>query len=440
MDGNADRFDVVVVGARCAGSPLATMLAHRGLRVCLLDRSSFPSDTLSTHLIQPCGVEVLERLGLLDQMLAAGAARVGRFTLVSDGVRIEADTDAETFGAPSLCLRRIKLDQLLIEAAAAAGAEVHTGSGVTGLIREGGRVAGVRTRHRAFRAPLVVGADGRASTVAELAGAAEYRVEPPGRLFSWGYFEGVAEDEGRLRLGKLGEVAYLSCPTDSGLFLAGVCPSMAARDAYLADREAGFEAGIEGWPELAGLLASVRRVGPIRVLADWHGFLREAAGPGWVLLGDAGHFKDPTPAQGISDALRQAERLAEVIAQSGGGDGAALDDALRSWWRWRDEDAHEMFGFASDIGSDDSSLLSHELLSRLGSESDGGEQLLRVLNHELLPSQLFTLRRVGGAVAGIVRRRPRRSPALAAELASELRKEARRAWQHHRRPTAASPA
>ena len=108
------------------------MLAHRGLRVCLLDRSSFPSDTLSTHLIQPCGVEVLERLGLLDQMLAAGAARVGRFTLVSDDVRIEADTDAETFGAPSLCLRRIKLDQLLIEAAAAAGAEVHTGSGVTG--------------------------------------------------------------------------------------------------------------------------------------------------------------------------------------------------------------------------------------------------------------------------------------------------------------------
>ena len=191
---------------------------------------------------------------------------------------------------------------------------------------------------------------------------------------------------------------------------------------------------------MAGLLASVRRVGPIRVLADWHGFLREAAGPGRVLLGDAGHFKDPTPAQGISDALRQAERLAEVIAQSGGGDGAALDDALRSWWRWRDEDAHEMSGFASDIGSDDSSLLSHELLSRLGSESDGGEQLLRVLNHELLPSQLFTLRRVGGAVAGIVRRRPRRSPALAAELASELRKEARRAWQHHRRPTAASPA
>ena len=138
MDGNSERFDVVVVGARCAGSPLATMLARCGLRVCLLDRSTFPSDPLSTHLIQPCGVEVLERLGLLDRLLAAGAATVGRFTLVSDGVRIEAATDAETFAAPSLCLRRIRLDHLLVEAAAAAGVEVHTGSGVTELLQEGG--------------------------------------------------------------------------------------------------------------------------------------------------------------------------------------------------------------------------------------------------------------------------------------------------------------
>jgi 2-polyprenyl-6-methoxyphenol hydroxylase-like FAD-dependent oxidoreductase len=252
MDGNSERFDVVVVGARCAGSPLATMLARRGLRVCLLDRSTFPSDSLSTHLIQPCGVEVLERLGLLDRLLAAGAATVGRLSLVSDGVRIEAATDAETFAAPSLCLRRIRLDHLLVEAAAAAGVEVHTGSGVTELLQEGGRIAGVRTRQRAFRAPLVVGADGRASTVANLAGAAEYRAEPPGRLFSWGYFEGVAEDEGRLRLGKIGELAYLSCPTDSGLFLAGVCPLMAARTLTSPTARAGSRPGSRAGRSLPG--------------------------------------------------------------------------------------------------------------------------------------------------------------------------------------------
>ncbi|HEY7255933.1 MAG TPA: NAD(P)/FAD-dependent oxidoreductase [Solirubrobacterales bacterium] len=431
MDGDPQRFDVIVVGARCAGSPLATMLARRGLHVCLLDRASFPSDSLSTHLIQPCGVQVLERLGLLDRMLAAGAARIHRFTLVSDGVRIEADVEEEDFGAPSICLRRVRSDHLLVEAAAAAGAEVHTGAGVTELLWEGRRVAGVRTREGAFRARLVVGADGRASTVARLAGSREYRIEPGGRLFSWAYFEGVAEDEGRLRLGKVGETAYLSCPTDSGLFLAGVCPPMAARDVFVADREGGFDAGIEAWPELAMLVGGARRVGPIRVLADWNGFMREATGPGWVLLGDAGHFKDPTPAQGMSDALRQAERLAAAIAASPG-DPALLDRALRRWWRWRDGDAHEMYGFATDIGSDESGLLSQELLRRLAAEKNGGEQLLRLLNHELLPAELFTLRRVGRAIGGIVRDQPRRIPAVTREIGFELRKEARRTWQHRR--------
>ncbi|MGA8746202.1 MAG: FAD-dependent monooxygenase [Solirubrobacterales bacterium] len=433
MNGDAERFDVVIVGARCAGSPLATMLARRGLRVCLLDRSRFPSDSLSTHVIQPHGVQVLERLGVLHAALAAGAVPVTRFTLIDEDVRIDAEIDPEAFGAPGLCLRRLKLDHLLVEAATSAGAEVRTATSVTGLVWDEGRVAGVETPSGALRASLVVGADGRSSTVAKLVGASEYRVEPPGRLFSWAYFEGVAEDEGRLRLAHLGEVAYLSCPTDSTLFMAGVCPPMGARDAYLADREGGFTDGIEGWPELAELLAGAKRVGPIRVLADWHGYFREAAGPGWVLLGDAGHFKDPTPAQGISDALRQAERLADSITNGLGG-GAALAGELRNWWRWRDDDAHEMYGFATDIGTGASPLLSGELLGEIATESGGPEQLVRVLNRDLLPSQLFTSSRVARAIGRIVRDRPQRFPALAREGASELRSQIRRSRHRHRLP------
>ena len=433
MNGDAQQFDVVIVGARCAGSPLAAMLGRRGLRVCLLDRSRFPSDSLSTHVIQPCGVQVLGRLGVLDQALGAGAIPVTRFTLLDEDVRIDTEIDPEAFGTPGLCLRRLKLDHLLVEAAAAAGAEVHTATSVTDLLWDEGRVAGVETQHGALRASLVVGADGRSSTVARLVGASEYRVEPPGRLFSWAYFEGVGEDEGRLRLGHLGEVAYLSCPTDSTLFMAGVCPPMGARNSYLADREGSFTAGIEGWPELAGLLAGAKRVGSIRVLANWHGYLREGAGPGWVLLGDAGHFKDPTPAQGISDALRQAERLADSITEGLGG-GAALDGELRRYWRWRDEDAHEMYGFATDIGTGASPLLSRELLGEIATESGGPEQLLRVLNRDLLPSQLFTLPRVDRAIGRIVRNHPRKVPALAREVAFELRNQVRRSRQLHRPP------
>lgn len=426
MSASAERFDVVVVGARCAGSPLAAMLARRGLRVCLLDRSHFPSDSLSTHVIQPCGVRILEQLGVLDGALAAGAVPLTRFTLVDADVRVEAEIDPQELGASSICLRRVKLDQLLLEAAAAAGAEVRTEIAATGLLWSEGRVLGVRTPQGDLRASLVVGADGRSSTVARLASAAEYRVEPAGRLFSWAYFEGATETEGHLRLGSVDGVAYLSCLTDSGLFMAGVCPPMAAKDAYLADREGNFMAGIENWPELAALLAGARRVGAIRVLADWRGYFREATGPGWILLGDAGHFKDPSPAQGISDAFRQAERLADAIAAGLAGEARALDGELRHWWRWRDEDAHEMYGFAADIGNGDSSLLSRELLREIASEQGGPEQFLQVLNRDLLPSQLFTMPRVGRAVGRIARRHPGHLPSVAGEMASEIGKQVSR--------------
>jgi hypothetical protein len=138
-----ERFDVVIVGGRCAGSSLAIRLARRGLRVCVLDRARFPSETPSTHVIQPCGVRILAELGVLDQALAAGAVPIDRFTLVNEDVRIDSVVEPGMFGAPGLCLRRLTLDALLVRAAAAAGAEVRTGCRVRALIIAGERVVGV---------------------------------------------------------------------------------------------------------------------------------------------------------------------------------------------------------------------------------------------------------------------------------------------------------
>src|SRR5947208_9519639 len=216
MSRRAEQFDVAIVGARCAGSPLAALLAGRGLRVCVVDGALFPSETLSTHVIQPCGVAALRRLGVLDSLLAAGAVPLTRFTLVAGDARIDADLEdeAEAFGAPGLCVRRVTLDELLVRAAAAAGAEVRTGEKVCSLLQDNGRVEGVETARGALRARLVVGADGRRSTVAALVGAGEYHVAPPGRLFAWAYFEGVTDPEPRLRLGRLGALAFLASPTD----------------------------------------------------------------------------------------------------------------------------------------------------------------------------------------------------------------------------------
>ena len=434
MDRNAEQFDVVIVGARCAGSPLATMLARRGFRVCLLDRSRFPSETLSTHVIQPCGVAILDRLGVLDTVLAAGAVPLTRFTLVAEDARIDTAIDAEAFDMPALCVRRITLDHLLVKAAALAGAEVRTGTRASALLWEDGRVAGVQTEHGPLRARLVIGADGRSSTVASLVGAAEYHVAAPGRMFAWAYFEGVSNLEGHLRLGSIDELTFVASPTDAGLYLAAVCPPLATKDAFLADRVGSFMAGLGTWPELSDLLAGARRIGPIRVMTNWHGYFREAAGPGWALLGDAGHFKDPSPAQGISDALRQAEHLADVV-EPGLGGAVSIDDELRRWWRWRDEDGYEMHWFATDMGAAGSSPpLATQFTRDIASDDEATEKLLRVLNHDIRPSQLFTPRRAGRAAVRAVRDRPDQIPAMVKEVASELRNEVRRSKQRHQPP------
>ncbi len=331
-----DTYDVVIVGARCAGSPLATMLARRGLRVCLLDRVKFPRETPSTHVIQPCGVEILDELGLLDPVLAAGAVPLDRFTLVNEDVRIEGTVALPHFAQPGLCVRRVTLDALLVEAAAEAGADVRTGCRVNGVLTdESGRITGVQTEHGPIGARVTVGADGRHSTIAAATGAAEYLATAAGRVPAWGYFAGVTDTEGRLRLARKGDLAFLASPTDGGLYMAGIgidadkSPRVSHRPRTELRRRAGSLAGAgrsacrrpTGGPDsgddrLARLLPPQRR----------------------PRLGTTPcQFKDFTPAQGIQ-RLRQARalftsvvavarqgRLPDVLAGKGYGHSGHLD-------------------------------------------------------------------------------------------------------------------
>jgi hypothetical protein len=209
-------------------------------------------------------------------------------------------------------------------------------------------------------------------------------------LFVWGYFEGATAPTDRVWLGKIDDYGFLGSPTDSGLFMAAVAPSMRQRHAVLADPAASHADGLARWPELADGVAGGRRIGPLRVMPRWRGYFRRSAGPGRVLLGDAGHFKDPIAGQGISDALRQADALARAVA--GNLTGAdRLDRAMRDWWMWRDRDAWQMYWFAHDLGAPGPTprLLQH-ILDRIAADPHLTECLLRVLNHELPPSKLFT--------------------------------------------------
>jgi 2-polyprenyl-6-methoxyphenol hydroxylase-like FAD-dependent oxidoreductase len=396
-----ESFDVIVVGARCAGAPLATMLARAGLRVCLLDKDRFPSDTLSTNGIQPSGVQVLERLGVLESLLEIAPPMV-RARMVFDEDVAKVDDVVAITGAPVLSVRRVNLDQILVNAAAEAGAEVRTQTPVTGLVLDRSRVAGVITASGELRAPLIVGADGTRSAVAKLVGAREYHPTPNGRLFMWAYYE-ADPTNGEMWIGKIDDYAYLVTPTDDGLTLVGACPSIDRRDEARANREAVYEEGIRAWPDLHDGIADARREGPIHTMANMHGFFRASAGPGWVLTGDAGHFKDPTPGQGIADALRQAEKLAGEIERALGGGAGSPDPILREWWRWRDEDAWEMYWFAHDMGvAGPTPPLLRQVQRRIAADSELLEATVRVFNHELRPSQAFppsfALRTLGQAL------------------------------------------
>src|ERR1700758_4841596 len=138
----SERFDVVVVGARCAGSPLAALLARQGVKVALVERATFPRDTLSTHIFEADALAFLNQLGLTEQLRATGAPFISRIDIRAEDFRwsIEMPLRAGDVGGFA-SIRRFVLDPILVGAAEESGAQVRMGSAVTGLVQDGGRVS-----------------------------------------------------------------------------------------------------------------------------------------------------------------------------------------------------------------------------------------------------------------------------------------------------------
>ncbi|PVB33046.1 NAD(P)/FAD-dependent oxidoreductase [Mycobacteroides abscessus] len=340
------KFDVAVVGGRCAGSSLAIQLARQGLKVILVDKTRFPADKASTHLFTPSGTAVLERLGVLGDVVAAGATPLRTVRMRSNDVTVTTRPDPATIGV-MLGMRREMFDSILLERAAAAGVAVRTGCVVTGVLTEKGRVSGISTRSGDVYADLVVGADGQHSSIAQYVGAQEYLTVPGSYMPAWSFYEG-ANPPYDLVMGRVGEGNGIALPLDNGVYIAMLGTPMHRADAFLTDRYTNFDASLARWPEMAEAVQGATRLGPLRILRRWHGYFRTAAGPGWVLVGDAGHFKDPAPGQGMADAFRQSESLsARIVAGLAGG---SIDSELLEWWRWRDIDALEMYWLASTLG------------------------------------------------------------------------------------------
>ena len=330
-----DRYDVVVAGARVAGAATAMLLARAGMNVLVVDPARRGSDTLSTHALMRAGVLQLHRWGLLDRIRSGGTPKIRTTTFNYDAERIEVEIKPRDGVDGLYAPRRKVIDEILVAAAEEAGAHVAHGVSLEHLSRDrAGRVTGasVAFRDRTVRhveTSLVIGADGRSSHVAGLVGAEVLHVAYHSTANIFGYWPGLGLEGYHWHFHPgFGTGAIPTNEGDTCVF-AGFAPEV-----FHAERHRGLEAlyheALEtASPELAERVRATGSQVKLRAFAGAPGVLRRAAGPGWALVGDAGYYRDPITAHGITDALRDAELLARAVVQG-------TDAALAGYGATRD--------------------------------------------------------------------------------------------------------
>jgi flavin-dependent dehydrogenase len=348
-------FDVIVVGARCAGAPTALLLARKGYKVLLLDRGTFPSDMpFSNHYVHQTGSARLKRWGLLDALAATNCPPIrtnhfdyGAFSLTGSPVPAEGGV-TEAY-AP----RRIKLDPVLVDAAVKAGVELREGFSVQEVLWDKDRVSGIRGHQKngdsvSEHARITVGADGMFSTVAKAVKAEEYKTGPALEGSWYAYFSGVPMIGWHLWLRQ--DRVIFAYNTNDNLSLIGV--AFAAKDLPMvrADVEKHHSAVIqEHAPELWERMQAGKRESRY-VGGAIPSFVRKPYGPGWALVGDAGYQKDPCTASGITDAFSSAEWLAEAI-DAGFSGRKPLEQALAGYEQTRNQTELPYFDLTTQLAA-----------------------------------------------------------------------------------------
>lgn len=344
-----ERYDVAVVGASLAGCSAAILLAREGARVALLEKSPDPQvfKRICTHYIQSSAVPTLERLGLLEPMMQAGALR-SRARLWTRWGWIESPPESSV--ASGVNLRRERLDPMVRRMAAETpGVELMLGHAVQELIHDGERVSGVKARNSrnqtvTLRAQLVVGADGRGSRTAKLAGVHSKKV-PHGRFAYGGYFEGPApEGAPDASLWLLDPDMAAAFPTDGGQTFYACMPTMKHLPKFRSDPGKALVEFVAGIPEAPPIDVS-RPVAPVQGKLDMTNVAHTPTAPGLALVGDAALAIDPLWGVGCGWALQSSEWLVDSVAPALGGS-EPLDRGLR---RYRRRHGFKLRGHAAMI-------------------------------------------------------------------------------------------
>lgn len=351
-------YDAIVAGARCAGSPAAMLLARKGYRVLLVDRDAFPSDHMSTHWIHQPGIARLKRWGLLERLVATGCPPItsismdfGPFAL--RGTPPPAVDPAGGEVAQAYCPRRTVLDKLLVDAAVEAGAELRERFVVENLTWDDGRVAGIAGRSAAGRpvkeqARIIIGADGIHSLIARQVQAPSYNARPSLACVYYSYFSGVTQGFVEFYPREHRGVGVL--PTHDGL--AAIIAGWPHHEfhTYRADVEGNFLKTLALAPGLAERVAAGRREERFTGTADLPNYFRKPYGPGWALIGDAGYHKDPITAQGITDAFRDAEFVAEAVDAAFSGK-RKMEEVMAEYEQQRNEAVMPLYEFTCQLAT-----------------------------------------------------------------------------------------
>lgn len=341
------QYDVIVVGARCAGSPTAMLLARYGYKVLLVDRATFPSDTISTHGIPYRGLVLLHKWGLYDRVKETNCPEITKATIDIGGFPLKGNVARSQEGlAWLMCPRRTVLDKLLVDTAIAAGVECREAFVVHEVLMEAGQVQGIRgaSGHAPLqteRAPLVIGADGKHSLLARTVQAPTYREVPPLLCWYYTYWTDLQPD-GFTAINRHHRHVLL-IPTHDNLTCVLVGWPHTEFGQVRADLENQYLQAIRlVSPALADRIQGSQRAERYFGMADLPNFFRKPYGPGWALVGDAGYHKDPVNAQGISDAFRDAQLLAEAVHAGLSGQRPLLE-ALAGYEQQRNEDAFPLY-------------------------------------------------------------------------------------------------
>lgn len=341
-------YDAIVIGARCAGAPTAMLLARQGHKVLLVDRATFPSDIPHGHFIYKGGPRRLKAWGLLDNLLASGCPPVSKMILDMGNFPLAGENLVVDGVAMGCGPRRKVLDKILVDAAVAAGVELRAPFSVEAFTNDGDRMTGIRGRdtrgggQTIEHGRIIIGADGRNSRLARTVQAPVYEAAPTILCYYFSYWSGAPGDA--LEVYVRNHRVILTFPTHDEMTAIFIGWPVEEFHQVRSDIEGNFMEVLALVPNLAERVRAGRREERFYGSADLPNFFRKPFGPGWALVGDAGHHKDPYLALGIADALRDAELLANAIHEGLGGS-RPIDEALAGYEKRRNElamaDYHE---------------------------------------------------------------------------------------------------